>query len=108
MRKFVGIDPSLSATGLVMINENQEILEQRLIKTYPMSAKVYLCSEQRILDIFNETIFLHGVAHLVTVYIEDVGYMSKDLTARSQFLICRYFMVRYPNQRFMRYFWKLN
>jgi len=71
---YVGIDPSLSATGLVMINERGEIVEQRLINT---ELENYLCIEQRLLDIMSSIIFLNGVMKLSYVYIEDLPYLSK-------------------------------
>lgn len=71
---YVGIDPSLSATGLVMINDKGEIVEERLIKTYPEN---YICTEQRLLDIMNSILFLTGVMKLKSVYVEDLPYLSK-------------------------------
>jgi len=71
---YVGIDPSLSATGLVMINDRGEIVEERLIDTYP---EHYICIEQRLLDIMESIYFLSGVLKLECVYIEDMPYLSK-------------------------------
>jgi len=74
---YVGIDPSLNATGLVMINERGEIAEERLIDTY---AEHYICSEQRLLDIMSSINFLSGVLKLKHVYVEALPYSSSSIT----------------------------
>ena len=71
---YVGIDPSLSATGVVMINEEGVIAEERLINTY---TEHYICIEQRLLDIMDSIIFLSGVMKLRYVYVEAMPYLSK-------------------------------
>ena len=72
---YAGIDPSLTATGLVMINNEGEIVVEKLIKT---ERDVYLCSEQRILDIMEDIIFLKNVRYLQRVFVEDLSYMSQS------------------------------
>jgi len=71
---FVGIDPSLSASGLVMINEQGEIVVEKLIKTF---TEHYICIEQRLLDIMESITFLSGVLKLNCVYVEELPYLSK-------------------------------
>jgi len=74
---YAGIDLSLNATGLVMINNHGEIVEQKLIDTYTEN---YLCVEQRLLDILSEIKFLTCVNKLEKVYIEGLSYNSPGVT----------------------------
>lgn len=74
---YVGIDPSLTATGLIMLNENGEIAVEKLIKTY---TEHYICPEQRLLDIMDNIIFLNTVYKLKYVYVEALSYMSQSTT----------------------------
>ncbi len=74
---YVGIDPSLNATGLVMINDQGEVVEERLITTYPDN---YLCIEQRLLDILNDIKFVSCVGKLRKINIEALSFMSPGIT----------------------------
>ncbi len=74
---FIGIDPSLKATGLVIINENGNILEQFVYKT---DAECYMNSEQWLLDIFDQIKFITTIPKLISVYIEGLAFFSKSPT----------------------------
>ncbi len=78
MLKFLGIDPALSNTAYVLIDEEYNVLNKKVITTHPISSNVYINSEQRILDIFERFEFIPMVENLESVFIEDIGYMSKD------------------------------
>jgi len=87
---FVGIDPSLIGTGIVMINEDGEIVEQKLISTSSDTP-----TEKRLLDILENLSFIKKVPRLVKVYMEDLAYFSKSSRlfelAGLHFLIRTYF-----------------
>jgi len=70
---FVGIDPSLVGTGVVVIDENGEIAEKKLIST---TSDISI--EQRLIDILKGISFIKGVPRLEKVYIEDLAYFSKS------------------------------
>lgn len=74
---YVGIDPSLTGNGIVVINEKGELVEKRLITTYK---ECYLNSEQRVLDVFNQTKFVIGISELRYVCVENLSYMSVSNT----------------------------
>jgi crossover junction endodeoxyribonuclease RuvC len=72
-KHFVGIDPSLVGTGIVMIDEDGEIVEQKLISTKPDNV-----IERRLLDIIDSLSFITKVPRLKKVYMEDLAYFSKS------------------------------
>jgi len=74
---FVGIDPSLTGNALVLINQNGKILEEILIST---QKDIYLCPEQRILDIYEQMKFVSGIIRLKKIYVEGLSYMSASPT----------------------------
>lgn len=86
-RYFVGIDPSLVGTGVVMIDEDGEIVEQKLISTTPD-----IPTEQRLLDILKSLSFIKKVPRLQKVYMEDLAYFSKS--SRLFELAGLHFMIR--------------
>ena len=89
-RYFVGIDPSLVGTGVVMVDEGGEIVEQKLISTSSDTP-----TEQRLLDILKNLSFIKTVPRLAKVYMEDLAYFSKSSRlfelAGLHFLIRTYF-----------------
>jgi len=69
---FVGIDPSITATGLIVIDQDKCILKQDLIKTTSKSSM-----EERLIYIKKELSFIPNIIRLETVYIEGPSYGSK-------------------------------
>jgi len=78
MTNFLGIDPALSNTAYVLIDEDYKVIIEKVITTYSFPSNVYVNSEQRILDIFKHFKIVPLIENLESVYIEDIGYMSKD------------------------------
>jgi len=74
---FCGIDPSLTANAIVLINQDGEIVEKKLIST---DRDMYLCPEQRILDIFDQMKFIPNIVRLEAVYVEGLSFMSTSPT----------------------------
>ncbi len=77
---FIGIDPSLAANAVVVINQHGEIIEEKLIKSAGPKDNVYHNPEQRVLDVFNQTKFISNILRLKCVYIEGLSYMSNSPT----------------------------
>ena len=71
---YVGIDPSLTGTGVVILDKDGEIYKELLISTYPDN---YICSEQRLLDIVNEIKFIKDIS-LRYAAIEGISFNSKS------------------------------
>jgi crossover junction endodeoxyribonuclease RuvC len=69
---FVGIDPSLTGTGIIVLDQNSCILEQKLIST-----NVKDIEEKRLLDIISEIRFVSGIVRLNSVYIEGPSFASQ-------------------------------
>ncbi len=69
---FVGIDLSLTGTGLVILYENGDIIEQKLIST--KSSEII---EKRLLKIQEEISFISEINRLQNVYIEGLSFGSK-------------------------------
>ena len=68
---FVGIDHSLTGTGVVVIDQNGCIHEQKLIKTTPDEIE-----EKRMTRIIDGLSFIPKIVRLKTVYIEGPSFMS--------------------------------
>ena len=68
---FVGIDHSLTGTGVVVIDQDGCILEQKLIKTTSDDI-----DEKRMTYIIDELSFIPKIVRLKRVYIEGPSYMS--------------------------------
>lgn len=71
---FVGLDPSLTATGLVVLNKEAEIIRQELIMT---SSKVDI--EPRLIKVKDHVMSSLGNAELnkfYNVYVEGLSFMS--------------------------------
>lgn len=68
---FVGIDHSLTGTGVVVIDQDGCILEQKLIKTSPDKI-----DEERMTYIIDELSFIPKIVRLKRAYIEGPSFMS--------------------------------
>lgn len=68
---FVGIDLSLTNTGLIILNEKSEIIKQELIST-KSSDEI----EKRLLEIEEKLAFIPNIVRLQNVYIEGLSYGS--------------------------------
>lgn len=84
---FIGIDPSLNSSGLVIINERSEVLEQKVILT---QADCYLNAEQRILDIISNFSFIKSTNKIDMVCVEDLpfGTIGSTVYERAGLLYC--------------------
>lgn len=67
---FVGIDPSINATGLVIIDENATIIEQKLF-----SVKDDLF-EKSLVKYEKEIRFIPNILNLEAVYLEGPAYQA--------------------------------
>lgn len=68
---YVGIDPSFNGTGVVLLDKNGNIVEQKLIKSNPKQSP-----EERLIDIRNQLSFIPVINNLKTVYFEGPSYGS--------------------------------
>ena len=93
---FVGLDPSLTATGLVILNKDVEIIHQELIST---SSKVDI--EPRLIKIKNYVMSsLNNVRRdkFYNVYVEGLSFMSSG-QGFTQLAGLHYFLRSYFFQR---------
>ena len=74
---FCGIDPSLTNTGLVIIDSKDKVHGEYLIKT---NVHDYVNAQERLIDIFNQTKFIANIVHLKKLCIEGLSYMSVSTT----------------------------
>jgi len=70
-KAFVGVDHSLTGTGIVVLDQDGCIIEQKLIKT--TSDQI---DEKRMIDIIDGLSFIPKIVKLKCVYIEGPSYMS--------------------------------
>jgi crossover junction endodeoxyribonuclease RuvC len=68
---FIGIDLSYSNTGLIILDQNVNIIEEKSIKTN--NKKTY---EERIIDIYKECEFVNNILHLQMISIEGLSFGS--------------------------------
>jgi crossover junction endodeoxyribonuclease RuvC len=68
---FVGVDHSLTGTGVVVIDQDGCLIEQKLIKTTSEDS-----DEKRMTYIIDELSFIPKIVRLKTVYIEGPSFMS--------------------------------
>ena len=68
----VGIDLSLRGTGMLLLNEKYEIIEQELIST---NAKQD--TEERILEIADKLSFIKNIKNLKTLSIEGLAFGAR-------------------------------
>lgn len=69
---FVGIDLSLTGTGLIVLDQDANIMEQKLIST-----KAKDITEVRLLQILEELKFVPTIAKLKKVNIEGLSFGSR-------------------------------
>jgi crossover junction endodeoxyribonuclease RuvC len=67
---FVGIDPSINATGLVILDEDANIVEQKL---FSIKDEIF---EQSLLNYEKEIGFIPNIINLQSVYIEGPAYQA--------------------------------
>ena len=67
---FVGVDPSINATGLVILDEKANIIEQKL---FSVKAEMF---EESLLQYEKEIEFIPNIVSLQAVYIEGPSYQS--------------------------------
>lgn len=68
---FVGIDPSFNATGVILLDKNGDIIEQKLISSNSKES-----AEERLIDIRNQLSFIPIINNLKIVYFEGPSYSS--------------------------------
>jgi crossover junction endodeoxyribonuclease RuvC len=73
LKKYIGIDPSITSTAVVVLDEEGNILDQKLIKTKP---EKFTCYEERICHILKEISFIKDSTSEM-VYLEGISYSSK-------------------------------
>lgn len=71
---FVGLDLSLTGTGLIVLDQDACIIEQRLIKTKKSDFKN---EEERFVYIIDQLSFIPNIIRLQKVYIEGPSFASK-------------------------------
>jgi len=73
---FLGVDPSLSGTGLVILDTEGRVTQQKEISTKKTNSRYDI--EERIINIGNDVIeFVHRIIPLIQVcYIEDISFGS--------------------------------
>jgi crossover junction endodeoxyribonuclease RuvC len=69
---FVGIDHSMTGTGVVVIDQDANILEKKLIKTSPEDS-----DEKRMTSIIDALSFIPKIVRLKSVYIEGPSFGSQ-------------------------------
>ena len=69
---FVGIDHSMTGTGVVVLDQDGCIIEQKLIKTSSNDI-----DEKRMTHIMDELSFIPNIIRLKRVYIEGPSFASK-------------------------------
>ena len=70
--KFVGLDLSYTGTGVIVLDNDGQILEQKLISTNAKSD-----TEDRIIEIQNEIKFIPTIVGLSSVFVEGPSYSSR-------------------------------
>jgi len=68
---FVGIDHSFTGTGVILLDKDGEILEQKLIKSNPKQT-----IEERLIDLREQLSFIPVIVNLKRVCIEGPSYGS--------------------------------
>lgn len=69
---FVGVDPSIAGTGVIVLDQDKCIIDQKLIKT--TTKDIF---EERLVKIKNALRFIPNIYRLHSVYIEGPSYGSK-------------------------------
>jgi len=68
---YVGLDPSFTGTGVIVLNKDGEILEQKLIKSNAKKS-----DEERLIEIREELSFIPIINNLKMVYFEGPSFAS--------------------------------
>jgi crossover junction endodeoxyribonuclease RuvC len=68
---FVGLDPSYNAFGIIVVDQDGEIVEKKLLKSNTNDE-----AEDRIIEMEKEFKFIPNIYCLETVYIEGPSYSS--------------------------------
>jgi crossover junction endodeoxyribonuclease RuvC len=69
---FAGVDPSLTGTGVIVIDQDKNIIDQELISTTNKDS-----IEKRLIYIRRKLLFIPKIIRLKSVYIEGLSYGSK-------------------------------
>jgi crossover junction endodeoxyribonuclease RuvC len=67
---FVGLDPSINATGILIINQDSNIIEQKLFSCKVEDGAI----EDYLIKYENEISFIPNIAGLQMVYLEGPAY----------------------------------
>ena len=67
---FVGVDPSINATGLIILDEKATIIEQKL---FSVKAETF---EESLMKYEKEVEFIPNIVNLQAVHIEGPSYQS--------------------------------
>jgi crossover junction endodeoxyribonuclease RuvC len=86
---FVGIDPSLTSTAIVILDQDSKIYNQKLIKT---AAGDFETTEERLLHIVREVNYVANLPRLEKVYIEGLSFGSKGQSMMQ--LAALHFLIR--------------
>jgi len=78
---YVGLDLSLIGTGIVIINNCGDIINQTLLN---VKSEWYECMEQHINDVFDQCKFIANIVRLQNVAIEGLSYMSVGRTVHER------------------------
>ena len=71
-RMYVGLDLSLTGTGLIIIDNKANIIKQELISTKSSDTP-----EEILIQIANKLEFISTIANLQSVYVEGLSFGSK-------------------------------
>lgn len=69
---FIGMDPSYNGFGIIVIDKDGNILEQKLL-----SSDTILEAEDRIIQLEEGFKFVANITHLHSVYLEGPAYSAK-------------------------------
>lgn len=88
---FVGIDPSLRSTGLIVLDQDQCIMEQKVIKTDKSQS-----DEESMSYLMDELGFIPKILRLHSVYIESpyVGHRNNTLQLGAIHYLIRIFLFK--------------
>jgi len=84
---FVGIDPSFSGSGVIVLDKDGEIIEEKLITTDSKQSV-----EERLIDIREQLSFIPVIVNLKSIYFEGPSYSSNGQFALQMGAL--HFMIR--------------
>ena len=85
---FVGIDPSLTGTGVCVLNKDAEVQTEKLITSTPK-----FTIEERYTKIMSELSFVWNIVRLQNVFIEGLSFGSRGQSMLE--LAGLHYMIRY-------------